>query len=306
MIQAEKLEFEYPNKRVLKNVSFNIKAGTVTALVGPNGAGKTTLLRCLCGLLPPFSGSVTVDGISMSESPREIHRVLGYLSDFFGVYTKMTVRECLNYNARIQSIPLEQLDEKVTEAANRVQLSEYLDTMAGELSRGLHQRLGIAQAIIHNPKVILLDEPASGLDPEARMHLSELILKLRDQGATILVSSHIISELEDYCDSVLMIRDGKMVSHSSFKDEEGMAQVPQTLTVKLSEKASAHEKAFLSIAALENVQFDGNTVHASLVGDDSVKNAVLQELIKQGVPVSDFNVSKRRLRDIYMEEHKNA
>lgn len=306
MIVADKLEFEYPNKRVLKSVSFEIKAGTVTALVGPNGAGKTTLLRCLCGLLSPFSGSVTVDGLSMSESPRKIHRNMGYLSDFFGVYSKLTVRECLNYNARIQNIPLAQLDDKVLEAAHRVQLAEYLDKTAGELSRGLHQRLGIAQAIIHDPKVILLDEPASGLDPGARMHLSELILKLRDRGATILVSSHIISELEDYCDSILMIRDGKLVSHSSFKDQEGMEQVPQTLVVKLSEPASAYEKVFQSIDALKNVEFEGNTVRASLVGNDSVKNAVLQELIKQGVPVSDFNVSKRRLRDIYMEEHKNV
>ena len=185
MIEVRDLVYEYPTKRALEGVSLNVPAQTIVALVGPNGAGKTTLLRCLAALEPPYSGAVTIDGLDTREHPREIHARLGYLPDFYGLYDELTVRRCLTYAAWSHGLSAEAVDAAVTKAAARVGLSDRLESKAGELSRGLRQRLGIGQAIVHEPKVLLLDEPAAGLDPQARRDLSGLLTSLRDAGMTL-------------------------------------------------------------------------------------------------------------------------
>src|SRR5271168_3950898 len=197
MIEVENLVYEYPTSRALKGVSLRVSDQTITALVGPNGAGKTTLLRCLAALETPYSGSVTIEGLDTREHPREIHVLLGYLPDFFGLYDELSVRRCLVYAARSHGTAPQLADAAAEKAAGRVGLVDRLDTKAGELSRGLRQRLAIGQAIVHEPKVLLLDEPAAGLDPQARRDLSALLLQLRDDGMTLVVSSHILAELED-------------------------------------------------------------------------------------------------------------
>lgn len=304
MITVSNLIYEYPNKRVLNDVSFEIQSGSVTALVGPNGAGKTTLLRCLSGLNPLYAGEIHVDGIDVTESPREVHRRLGYLSDFFGVYNSLTVQQCLDYNARIQRIDHHLLEEKILLAANRVGITPHLNTAAGELSRGLRQRLGIAQAIIHEPKVLLLDEPASGLDPEARFQLSELILTLRDQGTTIIVSSHIISELEDYCSDMMMIREGRLVSHMA-SDTLNQNKQTQSLLITLTEDAKAYHTILSSLTALQDIQIDGPRVHSTLQGDSGTCHEIIKTLIQNNVPVCGVTTHKKRLQDIYMDHRTN-
>jgi len=184
MIRVADLTFDYPTRRALEAVGFEIAAGSVTALVGPNGAGKTTLLRCLAGLDQPMSGRIEVHGVDVLAEPREAHEHMGYLSDFFGLYEELTVRRGLEYMARSRGSSA----AGAPEVAVRLGLGGYLDEPAGQLSRGLRQRLAIAQAIVHRPAVLLLDEPASGLDPEARLRLGELFIELRDAGMTLLVS----------------------------------------------------------------------------------------------------------------------
>lgn len=196
MIEVKNLIFEYPTKRALHDVSCVIKTGSITALVGPNGAGKTTLIRCIVGLHGPFSGQVLFDGVDVHEHPRDCHRRMAYLSDFFGVYEQLTVRQCLTYTARAYGVSGDQVRTVVEAAAERLKLTDRMREKAGALSRGLRQRLAIAQAIVHEPEFLVLDEPASGLDPEARQSLSMLLIGLRDAGMTLLVSSHILAELE--------------------------------------------------------------------------------------------------------------
>ena len=182
MISVDNLVYEYPTKRALHGVSFHLEAATVTALVGPNGAGKTTLLRCLAALEHPFAGRVAIAGMTTVEMPRDVHRRLGYLSDFFGLYDDLSVQRCLTFAAMSHGI-IDNLPTVVNRAAERLGLLDRLAENASSLSRGLRQRLAIAQAIIHEPSVLLLDEPASGLDPEARISLSRLLAELRTQGA---------------------------------------------------------------------------------------------------------------------------
>jgi ABC-2 type transport system ATP-binding protein len=217
MIDIRDLVYEYPSVRALKGVSLHVAPQTITALVGPNGAGKTTLLRCLAALEPPYSGSVTIDGLDTRTAPREIHARLGYLPDFYGLYDALNVRRVLNYAARSRGIAPALVASAVEKAVERVGLMDRLEAKAGELSRGLRQRLAIAQAIVHEPRVLLLDEPAAGLDPQARRDLSALLLTLKDGGMTLVVSSHILAELEDYCTEMIIIEDGLVVGGQAVK-----------------------------------------------------------------------------------------
>lgn len=213
IIEVSDLTFDYPGFRALDRVSLSIAPGTVTALVGPNGAGKTTLLRCIASLETPLSGTVRVAGLDVYESPREVHRLMGYLSDNFGLYSDLTVAQGLEYAARSQGLADAAVAGAVQTTAHRLGLSDKLQNLAGALSRGQRQRLAIGQAIIHAPQVLLLDEPASGLDPEARSSLAHVFRALQAQGMSLLVSSHILAELNEYSTHMLALSNGRVLEH---------------------------------------------------------------------------------------------
>lgn len=302
MIDVQNVVFEYPGKRALKDVSFQIKAGSITALVGPNGAGKTTLLRCISALDEPFSGRITINDLDVADDPRRVHQQVGYLSDFFGVYSNLTVRQCLIYIARIHHIDMTTLNDKVLLAAKRLGIQNYLDVKAGTLSRGLRQRLGIAQAIIHEPKILLLDEPASGLDPEARIGLSDLFLSLRDQGMTLVVSSHILNELEDYCTEMLLLRDGKILEHCATDEApQDAAQVTHQVTIKLLAAEAQHLEILKARSEVLEAKLTQNEIQCSVVGTEATLHQLMKEALAQNMPIYSFSVKQRRLQDIYMD-----
>lgn len=214
MIAVNGLSFDYPEKRALDHLSFSLAPNTITALVGPNGAGKTTLLRCLSALDSPTLGSIAIDGIDAERFPQKIHEIVSYLPDIFGLYDTLTVKQNLIFFAKSHLVPFNKIEECIEKTIDALQLKEYLSKPAGKLSRGLRQRLAIGITIIHQPKILLLDEPASGLDPEARFHLSKLLLSLQKNGMTLIVSSHILSELEDYSTHMLILDESKIVSQT--------------------------------------------------------------------------------------------
>lgn len=223
IIKVENLVFDYPNKRALNNVSFSIPEGAVVALVGPNGAGKTTLMRCMVALEKSLYGSIHINGMDVIAHPRECHKNVGYLSDFFGVYDELSVMQHLNYIS--QSYGITNSAERINHTLQAVNLLDYANKDASELSRGLRQRLGIAMAMIHKPKVLILDEPASGLDPEARYSLSQLFVKLSQSGMTLISSSHILAELSEYSSHMLMIEEGSIIGLFPVSSQENMQEV---------------------------------------------------------------------------------
>lgn len=299
MIRAENIIFEYPGKRALDNVSFDIKAGGVTALVGPNGAGKTTLMRSIAALDDPFSGHIYVDGIDTQADPRKVHRHIGYLSDFFGLYEDLTVRQSLSYFARAHLIQENEIKNKVDLAIERLNLRQYVNSRASELSRGWRQRLGIAQSIIHEPKLLLLDEPASGLDPEARQSLSELFLALKDQGMTLLVSSHILAELEDYCTDMLLLRDGKIISHDA--STASNIDNAKLIVISFTSPATPYVRQVEAVQYVVEARANGNEIHCTFKGTDEEQHQLLSILIKNNMPVTSFAVQEKSLQDIYMD-----
>ena len=295
MLQAENLIFDYPSKRALHGVSLSIRRGEIVALVGRNGAGKSTLLRCLTALSRPTSGRVLLNGQDVYEAPRDAHRHIGYLGDFVGLYDGLSVRRCLYHAAAAAGLPKPERHASLQRAAERLGLIEHFDALAGELSRGQRQRLAIAQAIVHQPDLLVLDEPAAGLDPEARSRLSALILKLRDDGTTILVSSHILAELEDYCTKMVMIDDGRLIDTESMKALERRFHV--TLATPRADLAALMAKV-PGVAAVSSP--DGLEAILTLVGEDTKPQDVLAALVSAGLPICAFGPEQWRLQDSYL------
>ncbi len=298
MISVRNLVFEYPTTRALHNVSFDVEAGSITALVGPNGSGKTTLLRCLAALERPYAGRVTVDSIDVAENPRRVHRKLGFLPDFFGLYDALTVRQCLTFAARSHGIGAGGVRAAIEKAADRVDLSDRMDNAAGHLSRGLRQRLAIGQVIVHEPSVLLLDEPASGLDPEARRSLSSLLLDLQSQGMTLMVSSHILAELEDYSSQMLIMREGRLTGGDPIKVDAAAQRIKVTLAEarqNFPDRLSKQDRITVHRA-------DAQSALISVDGDVMVQHEALKTLIGAGYPVCAFAPAQQRLEDVYFDE----
>ena len=304
VVQVRDLIYDYPTARALFGVSFDIEPGSITALVGPNGAGKTTLLRCLAALETPYSGSVIVDGMDVEEHPRAIHKRLGFLQDFFGLYDDLSVRQCLDHHAAAHHVPWVERAAAVEQSAERLGLADRLDQKAGALSRGLRQRLAVAQAIIHRPKLLLLDEPASGLDPEARQDLSRLLVTLRDEGMTLVVSSHILAELQDYSTHMMIMQDGRLTENSAIGNfaETGAIRLRVAL-------GAAHDGLAGALGGAEGVSavlVDGPTASFDFTGDDVARASLLRGLIEAGLPVTAFSAEQRSMQDVYLDRLKQG
>jgi len=302
MIVAEAVIYDYPAARALQGVSFTLKRGAVLALVGPNGAGKSTLMRCIAALDRPTEGRISVAGFDTQADPRAAHAALGYLPDFFGLYDELSVRRALVYAARSRGVPAPAADAAAVRAAGRVEMSERLDQRAGELSRGLRQRLAIAQAIVHQPQVLLLDEPAAGLDPEARRSLSDLIRQLAREGMTILVSSHILAELEDYCTEMLMLRDGRVVGGGVVR-AEGAAPAAGALRMHASFTQAGPDLAErLAGLGFEVDSARGDEAVIRLAPSPDAESEALSRLVAAGLKVRGFSPVRSTLEETYLRE----
>lgn len=302
MIQVRGLVFDYLGHRALHGVSVDIPQGTVTALVGPNGAGKSTLMRCIAGLDMPLSGTITVGGVDVQEHPREVHTKLGYLSDFFGLYQDLTVQQCLSYAAASQGIADRNVAKRVQDVARFLNLNDKLQSLSSQLSRGQRQRVAIGQAIVHMPQVLLLDEPASGLDPEARAELSSLFRTLQARGMTLVVSSHILSELDEYCTHILSIRDGRVSRFASLAatttGNTGVVKALMQIQIaapapQLASVLAGHEVAHLDVSAATPT-----TVYLP-ARDMAARAALLAQLTAAGVPVCGFHEVRTSLQASY-------
>jgi ABC-2 type transport system ATP-binding protein len=305
MLRVEHVIFDYPGRRALDNVSFEIEPGTITALVGPNGAGKSTLMRVCSALDRPFAGRVLLKGLDVHENPREAHRRMGYLPDLFGLYDDMTVRQCLEYRAAAQGVSKSRQCDALEQAADRMEIRDRLGQKAGELSRGLRQRLAIAQATIHNPAFVMLDEPASGLDPEARIGLAIALKALCAEGMTIIVSSHILSELDDYSTHILMIRDGRIVEHAPIGAIES-AGGRTSIEIELATPDPRLPDILAAVPGIIVERADDMKAVLSAAGGPSTRQALLKGLVDAGLPVMGFSAEKVRLQDAYLARMKAA
>ncbi|MDZ4757582.1 MAG: ABC transporter ATP-binding protein [Bacteroidota bacterium] len=301
MVQVENLTYDYPSHRALDGLSFSIPSGSITALVGPNGAGKTTLMRCLAGLTRPLMGSIMINGTDVLEDPRKVHRQIGFLADFFGLYDKLTIYEALTYFAKAHDVPNDEVDKRVLSIIERLHLSDKTHADIGHLSRGMKQRVAIGQTMVHNPGFLILDEPASGLDPEARHDLANLFKELNKDGITLLVSSHILAELDEYSNNLVIMREGKIVDNDFFEQKN-------TDTRHLLLKLTQPNTELLSILEAEtqisNIEATETSASFDFDGTETQQAELMVTLIRKGLSVLSFAEEKVNMQDKYLNTIK--
>lgn len=207
-IRIQGLSQGYDRQAVVVDLNLEVEAGEIFGFIGPNGAGKTTTIRTLATLMPPLAGRVEICGLDVEVSPEQVRKVIGYMPDHAGVYERLTTAEYLDFFAHAAGVPSERVTPAVMELLD---LSSLADTLVATLSKGMRQRLQLARVLLHDPQVLILDEPASDLDPRARIEMRDVLLELRDLGKTVFLSSHILSELSDVCTSVGIIEKGRLV-----------------------------------------------------------------------------------------------
>ncbi len=299
LIEVRGLVYDYQGRRAVHGASFDVPEGSVTALVGPNGAGKTTLLRCMAGLEEPLSGSVRIAGIDVLEHPRKAHLQLGFLQDFFGVYDGLTVVQNVRHAASIMAIQAARVNEAADEAIRAVGLAALQGRLATELSRGQRQRLAIARTIVHKPKLLILDEPASGLDPEARRELSHLILGLQKGGTTLVVSSHILTELEDYSTHMLAMREGRLRPLTEIGASRASGR---SFAMSLLAGNPAARDFLGGQPGVSSVQASGATLTFDFTGSEPGQRDLLRRLIEHGLEVTSFTPAAQNLEQLYFAE----
>ena len=306
MLRIDKLSKSYGTFPALKELSLEIPDGALHGFVGPNGAGKTTTMRILATLMKPTSGTAYVDGTDLVKDGQKARTLVGYMPDFFGVYDSLKCREYLDFYARCYRIGAEDRKRMTARLLDLVQLQDKENEYVDALSRGMKQRLCLARSLIHDPKLLILDEPASGMDPRARAEMKGILRTLREMGKTVLISSHILPELSEMCDSLTILDHGCLVFSGSVEALAEKMNGNAPLEVRLSETGgeNALEAAVTCLKELPDVkeilQAEPFLLQIRLA-EGSEPAEILRNLVVRGVPVCDFHRAPMNLEKVFME-----
>jgi ABC-2 type transport system ATP-binding protein len=302
-IEVTDLRRRYGKLDAVDGVSFAIDHGKVVGFVGANGAGKTTTMRILATLDYPTSGRVSIGGHNVVHYPAKVRRLLGWMPDSFGTYEHMTVLEYMDFYARALGYKGQERLQRIQQVMDFTDLSPLADRMSNKMSKGQTQRLCLGRALLHDPQILILDEPAAGLDPRARVELKQLIRILAEEGKTILISSHILSELGEMCDSLLFIDKGRIVHHGDAESMTRGAQAVETLvTVQVADDPRKLIEWALTAPLIELVEETKRGARLRiLAADDATTAGVLRRMIQDGLPVTDYHREERKLEDAFID-----
>lgn len=283
------------------DVSFSIEPGVVYGLIGPNGAGKTSIIKAVAHVLEPTYGRIRVAGIDLMDDPSAALARIGYMPDFPPLYEDLTVHEFLELFASAYRLPAETRRPRIAALLDKVSLTAKRDSLTGGLSRGMKQRLFLAKTLLHDPDVLLLDEPASGLDPRARLELRDVIVELGRRGKAVLVSSHILAEMADFCSAVGIMEQGRMLVSGPI--QEILQRLRPGLTVQLRLlRADDRLGGFLAARpGISRIAVDGANAVFQLDGDEAMACALLKSMVEAGFPVTAFYEQSGNLQDIFLE-----
>lgn len=300
MIYTSDVRVDYDDFVAVEGLSLEIAAGEVYGLIGPNGAGKTSTIRVLATLLEPTYGEVAIAGHDTAVHPAEARAVLGYMPDLAPVYDDVKVWELLDVFARAYGVDRRERARRVDEVLDAVNLQSKRNVMAGTLSRGMTQRLVLAKTLLHEPKVMLLDEPASGLDPIARIELRDLLKRLSAEGKTILVSSHILTELSGFCTSIGIMEKGRMVASGAIEDLIASYGVTRRLIVETVGEVNGHAEGLVGLPGVAGVEAEGQTIQIAFTGDERDAAALLAGMIGRGLAVKSFYEKRVDIEEILL------
>lgn len=308
MIEIKGLTKKYGSFYALKGLDLTIEDGTVFGFVGANGAGKSTTFSILATLLQPTAGEAWINGISISQNPQEVRRQIGYMPDFFGVYDQLKTEEYLDFYGASYGLDAKQRESLIPKLLELVNLSHKRQDYVDLLSRGMKQRLCLARALIHDPSILILDEPASGLDPRARVEMREILKELKAMGKTILISSHILPELAEMCDSIGVIDSGELIAHGSVQSIQEKLQSEKVIHVKLAGPLADAVTFFENDPRVTQVDSitERQTVQFLYKGTDEEQLALLREAMASGLRILAFSEEETDLEDVFMEITKGA
>lgn len=285
----------------VRDVSFQLEQGQVVGLVGPNGAGKTTLLRMLATLLPPTDGTATIWGFDLRRNPLEIRKRIGYLPDFFNLYSDLTLQETLDFTARAYGLLSEQIPSRIRVVLEYVDLMDKKDTLCRFLSRGMVQRMGLAILMVHDPDLYLLDEPASGLDPLARINLRTILKRLSSEGKTILISSHILSELSDFCTHLAVMDRGSIRLFGSVEQIRQKCTPERIVRVTVLQEPQQVLTVLQSFPDVSVQSCQEKTFRLAVQGGPETLARLNACLVAGGVSVIELAEEKKGLEDLFLE-----
>ncbi|TRM11998.1 ABC transporter ATP-binding protein [Lentibacillus cibarius] len=309
MIEMINLTKRYGPFTALENLTLTIDKGTVFGFVGPNGAGKSTTFSILATLLAPSEGSAYVNGYDVTKNPKQVRRHIGYVPDFFGVYDQFKVNEYLDFYGASYGISSAERKAIIPQLLELVNLTEKTDSYVDLLSRGMKQRLCLARALIHDPEVLILDEPASGLDPRARVEMRGILRELKNMDKTIIISSHILPELSEICDELGVIENGRLIASGNVSDIERQLQGQKVLLVTVKDNVEQAVRFFEddpNVVRIDRDEQNGQLLQLSYQGSDDEQVALLKKAVNSDLPILTLSQKQTNLEDIFMEITKGG
>ena len=286
------------------DLHMTVQAGDVFGFIGPNGAGKSTTIRFLATLLKPTAGDATVNGFRVTRQPMDVKRSIGFMPDIFGVYDGMKVWEFLDFFASAYRIPLAKRRRAIQDVLELLELTHRRDDYVSALSRGLKQRLCLAKTLVHDPPVLILDEPASGLDPRARIELQALLTELQHMGKTILISSHILSELAGCCNRIGIIERGQLLAQGTLAEIQKQFHQHRVLQIVVLERANDAQRIIGRHPRTRNLDALDHALTVEFAGDDGEVAGLLGSLVEAGIQVLRFSEQVPSLQDVFMRVTK--
>ncbi|MFJ6210675.1 ATP-binding cassette domain-containing protein [Lysinibacillus sp. NPDC092081] len=308
MIEIRDLTKRYGSFTALDHLNLSLEEGVVFGFVGANGAGKSTTFSILATLLSPTSGDAIINGKSVIKEPKEVRKQIGYMPDFFGVYDQLKVDEYLDFYGASYGIGADERKVLIPQLLELVNLTNKRHEYVDLLSRGMKQRLCLARALIHDPKVLILDEPASGLDPRARVEMRDILRNLKSMGKTILISSHILPELAEMCDEIGVIDNGKLIAHGNVASIQAQLQGEKRIVVKVTDCLN-EVRAFLEedpLISSIDVMDNRLEIAFNYRGTDDDQVALLKKAILANLPIYALSEEEKDLEDVFMAITKGA
>ncbi len=308
MLEIKDLVKHYKKFIAVDGLNLTILKGEIFGFVGPNGAGKTTTIRMICGLLRPTCGIIELEGEDITKDSTKAKEKIGFMPDFFGVYDNLKVCEYLEFYSSIYGIVGKDFNKKCDDLLELVDLKNKKNDYVDHLSRGMKQRLCLARSLVHDPKLLVLDEPASGMDPRARYDMKEILKNLKDLGKTIIISSHILTELSQVCTDIGIINKGKIVTKGKVQDMIKNMGISREVKLKVLSKYEETEKILKEMPNISNVYFNDDLFTFDFNGNDEELAVLNEVLIHSKIPLLTVAQGERNLEELFMQitENKEA
>ena len=306
ILETNDIRKEFGNLVAVKDVNLMVEKGQVLGLIGPNGAGKTTLLRTLSTVLRPTSGTANLMGYDLKKDFLKIRKHIGFMPDFFNLYSDLTIEECLKFFAKAYKVEQKLILEKIDEVLNFVDLEEKRSSFIRHLSRGMVQRMGVAVSLVHEPEIFLLDEPASGLDPKARIQLRSVLKKLSTEGKTIIISSHILTELSGFCSHIAIMNKGKIIMQGAVDEVQRRITSTQKIRISVLENQKEATDIINNFPDIKIIGTEGNTIILESSATLETIAQLNKTLVENDIRVFSLHEEKMDLEDLFMKISSNS